>query len=87
MITAGDDEQAWIWDAEVGRSLARLGSHPAPIHWIAFQPGGDAVVTGGADGWMRTFSTRTHTDDPARVLQILGAWLPEVVKTPAAAAP
>jgi len=78
VVTAGDDHQAWLWDADDGHALAKLGAHPAPIHWAAFRPGGDEVVTGGADGWMRVWSTRMTAEDPARVLEVLGKWLPEV---------
>jgi hypothetical protein len=37
------------------------------------------VVTGGAGGWIRAWSTRAKVDDPQKVLDGLRAWLPEVL--------
>jgi WD40 repeat protein len=88
VVTAGDDQQVWLWDSVDGRPLTRLGAHPAPIHWAAFrpgvgaEPGGAELVTGGADGWMRVWSTTTHSADVGHVLEVVKRWLPEAVEGP-----
>jgi WD40 repeat protein len=76
-VTASDDGEAWLWDAQEGLPFVRLGAHPAQILWARFDPdGGDRLVTGGADGWIRAWDTRTHEDDLGSLARHLGAWLP-----------
>ena len=84
-VTTGDDGQAWLWAAQDGHALTRLGAHPAPIAWAAFRPDGSEIVTGGAGGWIRAFATRTTIDDPprARLQRAIKSWLPDVARVPA----
>lgn len=79
-VTAGEDGQAWLWDAKDAHPVAPLGSHPAPIRWAAFRPDGAEVVTGGADGWIQAWATRTLVDDPRRLVDTLKPWLPKPAK-------
>lgn len=78
--SAGEDRYVWLWDAQDGRPIALLGNHPAPIRWAAFRPDGAEVVTGGADGWIRAWATRTREDDPQRLLDIVNTWEAEPPK-------
>jgi WD40 repeat protein len=75
--SGGDDGQVWLWDASEGHAVVRLGAHPAPIRWATFRPDGGEVVTGGAEGWLRAFSTSPALGDPQATLAALRKWLPE----------
>jgi WD40 repeat protein len=75
--SGGDDGQVWLWDASESHSVIRLGAHPAPIRWATFRPDGGEVVTGGAEGWLRAFSTSPALGDPQATLAALRSWLPE----------
>lgn len=75
--SGGDDGQVWLWDASEGHAVVRLGAHPAPIRWATFRPDGKELVTGGAEGWIRAFSTSSAVEDPAETLRALKSWLPE----------
>ena len=79
-VSMSEDGQAWLWDAKDAQPVALLGSHPASIRWAAFRPGGVEVVTGGADGWIRAWATRTTVDDPQRLVNTLKLWLGEPAK-------
>jgi WD40 repeat protein/serine/threonine protein kinase len=48
VVTASLDTTARIWDASIGRELARLG-HTDSVHYAAFSPDGARVVTASSD--------------------------------------
>lgn len=79
-VTAGDDTQAWLWDAQSGRPLVRLGTHPGPILWAAFSSTGDRVFTGGAEAWLRAWDTRATIDEEElpKLLETLYRWAPQL---------
>jgi WD40 repeat protein len=76
-VTAGEDGRAWLWDVNAGKPIVLLGAHAAPIHWAAFDPHtGDEVVTGGPNGWIRSWVTSTTSDHSKALSDALTRWRP-----------
>lgn len=79
--TVGDDGRVWLWDAESGKPLVLVGTHPGPIRWATFGQDGDHLYTGGAEAWLRSWDMRTKIDPKEGPDKLLGAiydWLPEL---------
>ena len=47
--------RASLWDAAEGENVLRLKGHEGTVTAVAFDPSGRTIVTGGADGTVRTY--------------------------------
>ena len=53
LVTAAN--RASLWDATDGELILRLQGHEGTVTAVAFDPSGRIIVTGGADGTVRTY--------------------------------
>jgi WD40 repeat protein len=50
-----------LWETEGGRLLGMLSGHVGVVRGVALSPGGQLVASGGYDGTVRLWETRTGT--------------------------
>jgi WD40 repeat protein len=64
--------RAGLWDVIAGESVLRLQGHDGAITAVAFDPSGRTIVTGGADGTVRTYRCEIcgGVDDLARIAEV-----------------
>ncbi|WFD32738.1 60S ribosomal subunit assembly or modification protein [Malassezia sp. CBS 17886] len=62
VVTGGEDDGAWLWNAIDGSPLARLSGHTDSVVAVAFSVDGEFVATGGLDGRVRVWRRRGDGD-------------------------
>jgi WD40 repeat protein len=48
-----------LWDVKTGDCLHTLEGHTGRVRWIAFNPGGNLLASGGDDGTIRLWNMET----------------------------
>jgi WD40 repeat protein/tetratricopeptide (TPR) repeat protein len=61
VATAGDDNQAQVWDAASGQLLRRMSGHSDRLWAIAFSPDGKRLATASLDGSAKVWDVNTGT--------------------------
>ena len=57
IITAGQDENARVFESGSGRDVVTLTGHTGPIHHATFSPDGKRICTSAEDGTFRIWNT------------------------------
>jgi WD40 repeat protein len=55
VATASDDSTAKVWDATTGQELTTLAGHSSGVHYVAWSPDGQRIVTASADETARQY--------------------------------
>jgi WD40 repeat protein len=59
VVTASDDNTAWVWDAKTGAALATRSGHTGEESSAAFNPDGARVVSASDDKTARLWDAKT----------------------------
>ena len=51
-----------VWDVTVDRELTKLKGHHSLVNSVAFSPDGNRIVSASADGMIKLWDTRSHTE-------------------------
>ncbi|MBN2594233.1 MAG: protein kinase [Sedimentisphaerales bacterium] len=51
-----------VWDVTVDRELTKLEGHQSLVSSVAFSPDGNRIVSASADGMIKLWDTRNHTE-------------------------
>ncbi|KAF8899132.1 WD40-repeat-containing domain protein [Infundibulicybe gibba] len=60
LASSSFDGTARIWDSVTGECLKIFTDHRRPVYTLTFSPNGRLFATGGGDGWLHVYSTRTR---------------------------
>jgi len=76
VLTAGEDDQARLWDAATGQSIGHPLKHPG-VSTVAFSPDSRLVLTAGGDGTARLWDVETGISlgDPSPTREPSGPWV------------
>ncbi|KAF8203915.1 WD40 repeat-like protein [Pholiota molesta] len=60
LATSSFDGTARLWDSVTGECLHIFKDHVGPLYSLTYNPDGKFVATGGGDGWLHIYRTRTY---------------------------
>ncbi|MHC4607118.1 MAG: WD40 repeat domain-containing protein [Planctomycetota bacterium] len=80
LATCGRSEKIVLYDTRTWEPVRTLEGHSGTVWSLAFQPGGDVLVSGGADGVVRMWDGATGRD--IRILQESGRWVKALAFSP-----
>jgi len=59
LATSSFDGTVRIWDTVTGKCMKVLVDHKRPVYAVAFSPDSNWLATGGGDGWLHIYWTKT----------------------------